>query len=60
MVAREAIKEEEQYTASCGVDNLVDPWEPEGILRVVLVEISIIHTHPSFIVILFQNKYRVS
>jgi hypothetical protein len=32
---------------------LVDAWEREGFLRAVLIEISIIHTHPPFIIILF-------
>jgi hypothetical protein len=60
MVARIAVKEGEQDTASHGVDDLDDVWECEGVLRAVFIEISIIHTHPPFIVILFQYKYRVS
>jgi hypothetical protein len=35
MVARVAIKEAKQYAAGCGVDDLVDAWEPEGLLRSV-------------------------
>jgi hypothetical protein len=34
---------------------MVDAWECEGVLRAVPVEISVIHTHPPFIIILFQN-----
>jgi hypothetical protein len=34
---------------------LVDAWEREGVLRVVFIEINIIRTHPSFIIILFQD-----
>jgi hypothetical protein len=60
LVARVAIKEGEQNTADCGVNDLVVAWEPKGILRAMLVEISVIHTHPPFFVILFQIKYRVS
>jgi hypothetical protein len=41
--------------ASRRVDDLVDAWEHEGILRAVFVESSIIHTHPPFIIILFQD-----
>jgi hypothetical protein len=55
VVARVAVKEREQDTASRRVDDLVDVWEREGILRAVFVEISIIHTHPPFNIILFQN-----
>jgi hypothetical protein len=54
MVARVAAEEGEQHGAGRGVDNLVDAWEHEGVLRTVFIKISIIHTHPSFIVILFS------
>jgi hypothetical protein len=60
MVARVAIKERAQDAASHGVDDLVNSWERERIFWVVPVEIGIIHTHPPFIIILFQDKYRVS
>jgi hypothetical protein len=53
MVTRVAIKGREQDAASCRVNDLVDEWEHEGILWIVFVEISVIHTHPSFIIILF-------
>jgi hypothetical protein len=55
MVARVAIKEREQDAASRGVNDLVDAWGREGVLWAVSVEISVIHTHPPFIIILFQN-----
>jgi hypothetical protein len=60
MVARVAVKEGEQDTASRRVDDLVDALESEGVLQAVFIEISIIHTHPPFIIILFQDQYRVS
>jgi hypothetical protein len=60
VVTQVAVKEGEQDAATLGVDALVDPWEHEGILRAVFVEISIIHTHSPFIIILFQDWYRVS
>jgi hypothetical protein len=60
MVARVAIKEEEQDAAGFGVNDLVDAWKCEGILRAVPIEIGVIHTHPPFIDILFQDKCRVS
>jgi hypothetical protein len=53
MIARVAVKEGEQDAASRGVDDLVDAWEREGVLRAVLIEISIIHAHPPFIINLF-------
>jgi hypothetical protein len=49
MVARVAVEVGEQDTAS----HRVDAWEREGVLRIVFIEISIIHIHPPFIVILF-------
>jgi hypothetical protein len=50
-----AVEEEEQDAASRRVDDLVDAWERKGILRTMFVEISIIHTHPSFISIHFSR-----
>jgi hypothetical protein len=52
-IARVAVEEGEQNAASRGVDDLVDAWEREGVLQAVFIEVSIIHTHPSFRVILF-------
>jgi hypothetical protein len=60
MIARVAIEEGEQDAASHGVDDFVDAWEREGVLRSMFIEITIIDTHPPFIVILFEYKYRVS
>jgi hypothetical protein len=60
MIAQVAVEEREQNTASRGVDDLVDAWKCEGVLRAVFIEVSIIHTHPPFIIILFEYKYRVS
>jgi hypothetical protein len=54
MVARVVVEEGEQDVATRRVDDLVDAWGREGVLRAMFVEISIIHTHPPFIVILFQ------
>jgi hypothetical protein len=55
VITQVAVEQGEQDAASCRVGDLVDVWEREGILRAVFVEISVIHTHPPFIVILFQN-----
>jgi hypothetical protein len=59
MIARVAIKEREQDTASRGFDDLIDVWAREGVLQAVFIEISIIHTDPPFIIILFHYNYRV-
>jgi hypothetical protein len=53
MIAKVAVEEREHNAASPGVDDLVDAWERERVLRAVSIEIGIIHTHPPFIVILF-------
>jgi hypothetical protein len=55
MVARVAVEEGEQDAASRRIDDLIDAWEREGVLRAVFIEISIIHTHPPFIIVLFQD-----
>jgi hypothetical protein len=60
MVAQVAIKEGEQDTAGCRVDDLVDARECERVLRVVPIEIGVVNTHPPFIIVLYRNKYRVS
>jgi hypothetical protein len=60
MIARVAVEEGEHDATSRRGDDLVNAWEREGVLRAVFIKISIIHTHPPFIVILFQYKYKVS
>jgi hypothetical protein len=55
VITRVAVEEREHGAASCKVNDLVDASEREGILRAVFVEISVIHTHPPFIIILFQD-----
>jgi hypothetical protein len=55
VITRVAVEEREQDAASHRGDDLINAWEREGILRAVFVEINVIHTHPPFIIILFQN-----
>jgi hypothetical protein len=55
MVTQLAVEKGEQDAANRRIDDLVDAWEHERILRLVFVEISIIHAHPPFIIILFQD-----
>jgi hypothetical protein len=56
MVARVAVKEGDQDAASRRVDDLIDAWEREGVLRAVFIEITIIHTHPPFIIFVFKTS----
>ena len=59
MIARVAIKEEEQHATGRGVNDLVDAWKSKGILWTVLVEVCVVDTHPPFVVVLFENEYWV-
>jgi len=36
---------------------LVDARESEGILRAMLVEVSVVDAHPPLVVVLFENEY---
>ena len=58
VIALIAIKEGKD-AAGCRVDDLVDAWEAEGILRVVLVEICVIKTHTPFIVVFLEDEDRI-
>jgi hypothetical protein len=44
METQVVVEEEEQDAASRGVDDLVDAWEREVVLRTAFIKISIIHT----------------
>jgi hypothetical protein len=55
MIPGIAVKETLKAAASCGVHNLIDPGQPEGICFACLIKISIINTHPP-IFILFRYK----
>jgi hypothetical protein len=41
-----SIEEVEQDDAGCGVHNLIDVRERDGIFRAVLVKVGVIDTHP--------------
>jgi hypothetical protein len=58
MIPGIAVKETLKAAASCGVHNLIDPGQPEGICFACLIKISIINTHP-LIFILFGYKNRI-
>jgi hypothetical protein len=55
MIPGIAVKETLKAAASCGVHNLIDPGQPEGICFACLIKISIINIHPP-IFILFRYK----
>ena len=59
MIARVAIKEEEQHATGRGVNDLVDAWKSKGILWTVLVEVCVVDTHPPFIIVLLEDEDRV-
>jgi hypothetical protein len=51
-----AVEEAEQVAARRGVDDLVNPWQPEGVLGVVLVEIGVVDAHPQLVQVLFADE----
>jgi hypothetical protein len=51
-----AIEEAEQVTARRGVDDLINPRQPERVLRAVLVEIGVVNTHPRLVRVLLADE----
>jgi hypothetical protein len=51
-----AVEEAEQVAARCGVDDLVNPRQPEGVLRAVLVEVGVVDAHPPLIRVLLADE----
>jgi hypothetical protein len=51
-----AVEEAEQVAARRGVNDLVYPWKPEGILRAVLVEVGVVDAHPPLVRILLADE----
>jgi hypothetical protein len=50
-----AVEEAEQVVARRGVDDLVSPRQPEGVLGVVLVEVGVVDAHPPLVSILLAD-----
>jgi hypothetical protein len=44
-----AVEEAEQAASCHGVDDLIDPRQPEGVLGVVLVEVGVVDAHPPLV-----------
>jgi hypothetical protein len=51
-----AVEEAEQVAARRGVDDLIDPRQPEGVLGVVLVEVGVVDAHPPLVRVLLANE----
>jgi hypothetical protein len=56
VVAGVAVEKAEQVTARSGVDDLVNPWQPEGVLEAALVEVGVVHAHPPLVRVLLANE----
>jgi hypothetical protein len=51
-----AIEEAEQVAARRGVDDLINPRQPEGVLGAVLVEVSVVDAHPPHVRVLLADE----
>jgi hypothetical protein len=51
-----AVEEAEQVTARRGVDDLVNPRQPEGVLGAVLVEVGVVDAHPPLVRVLLADE----
>jgi hypothetical protein len=56
VVPRIAVEEAEQVTAHHGVDDLINPRQPKGVLGSVLVEVSVVDAHPPLIRVLLADE----
>jgi hypothetical protein len=51
-----AVEEAEQVAARRGVDDLVNPRQPEGVLGAVLVEVGVVDAHSSLVQVLLVDE----
>jgi hypothetical protein len=51
-----AVEEAEQVAARCGVDDLIYPRQPEGVLGAVFVEVSVVDAHPPLVRVLLVDE----
>jgi hypothetical protein len=51
-----AVEEAEQVASRRGVNDLVNPWQPEGILGAVLVEVGVVYAHPPLVRVLLADE----
>jgi hypothetical protein len=55
-----AVEEAEQVAARSGVDDLINPRQPEGVLLAVLVEVGVVDAHPPLVRVLLADEDGVS
>jgi hypothetical protein len=51
-----AVEEVEQVAARCGIDDLINPWQAEGVLGAVLVDVGVVDAHPPLVRVLFADE----
>jgi hypothetical protein len=51
-----AVEEAEQVTARCGVDDLIYPRQPEGVLGAMLVKVGVVDAHPPLVGVLLADE----
>jgi hypothetical protein len=51
-----AVEEAEQVAARRGVDDLINPRQPEGVLGAVLVEVGVVGAHPPLVRVLLADE----
>jgi hypothetical protein len=51
-----AVEVAEQVAACRGIDDLINPRQPEGVLGAVLVEVSVVNTHPPLVRVLLVDE----
>jgi hypothetical protein len=56
MVPGVAVEEAEQVAARRGVDDLIYPQQPKGVLGAVLVEVGVVDAHPPLIRVLLADE----
>jgi hypothetical protein len=54
-----AVEEAEQVAARRGVDDLVYPRQPKGVLGAVFLEIGVVDAHPPLVRVLLADEDRV-
>jgi hypothetical protein len=51
-----AVEEAKQVAARRGVDDLINPWQPEGVLGAVLVEVGVVDALPLLVQVLLADE----
>jgi hypothetical protein len=51
-----AVEEAEQVAARRGVDDLIYPRQPEGVLGAVLVKVGVVDAHPPLVRVLLADE----